>query len=111
MASPEIIILTQENFRKEVLESAVPVVVDFGAEWCGPCKQLVPILDTLADEYKGRVKIGKVDVDEQRELAAQYSVNAVPMVLYFKKGEVADQMIGMRRTLKDLRASFDKLAA
>ena len=110
MAARNIVTLTQENFAKEVLQSATPVVVDFWAEWCGPCKMIAPILDELAEEYDGRVKIGKVNIDDQQTLAAEYSVRAIPTLLLFNQGQVADQIVGLR-SKRDLKASFDRVAA
>ena len=108
MAAPNIVTLTQENFQKEVLQSSTPTLVDFWAEWCGPCKMLAPILDELASEYDGRVRIGKVNIDEHQGLAAQYGIRSIPTLLLFKTGEVADQVIGLR-SKKDLKASFDRV--
>jgi thioredoxin 1 len=110
MASPLIVNLTEENFAQQVLESPTPVLVDFWAEWCGPCKMISPVLDELATEYDGRAKIGKVNVDEQQSLAAQYRVSSIPTLLFFKKGEVADQIVGAR-SKRDLKASLDRVAA
>ncbi len=110
MAALNIAALTQENFGAEVLKSPTPVLVDFWAEWCGPCKMIAPILDELAEEYEGRVRIGKVNIDEQQELAAQYGVRAIPTLLLFRNGEVADQIVGLR-SKKDIKASFDRVAA
>jgi thioredoxin 1 len=110
MASPHIISLTQENFALEVLQSTSPVLVDFWAEWCGPCKMIAPILDELADEYDGRVKIGKVNIDEQQGVAAEYGIRAIPTLLLFHKGQVADQIIGLR-SKRDLKTSFDRVVA
>ena len=108
MASPNLVTFTQDNFQSEVLQSAEPVLVDFWAEWCGPCKMIAPVLDELAGEYAGKVKIGKVNIDEYQAVAAQYGVRAIPTLLLFKGGQVADQMVGMR-SKKDLKASIDRV--
>jgi thioredoxin 1 len=110
MASQKIISLTKENFAQEVLQSPLPVLVDFWAEWCGPCKMIAPILDELAEEYDGRVKIGKVNIDEQQAVAAEYGIRAIPTLLLFHKGQVADQIVGLH-SKRDLKASFDRVAA
>ena len=110
MAAANIITLTQNNFSQEVLQSSTPVLVDFWAQWCGPCKALTPILDELADEYDGRVKIGKVNIDDEQALAAEYGVRAIPTLLLFNQGQVADQIVGLR-SKRDLKASFDRVAA
>jgi len=109
MASPLISALTQDNFDKEVLQSATPVLVDFWAEWCGPCKMIAPLLDELADEYDGKVKIGKVNIDEQQALATKYGIRAIPTLLLINKGEVAEQMVGAK-SKRDLKASLDRIA-
>lgn len=110
MAAANIVTLTQDNFSKEVLESSQPVLVDFWAEWCGPCKMLAPILDELAQEYDGRVRIGKVNIDEHQGLAAQFGIRSIPTLLLFQQGQVADQIVGLR-SKRDLKASFDRVAA
>ncbi len=110
MAAANIVTLTQDNFSKEVLESAQPVLVDFWAEWCGPCKMLAPILDELAQEYEGRVRVAKVNIDEYQGLAAQFGIRSIPTLLLFKQGQVADQIVGLR-SKRDLKASFDRVAA
>jgi thioredoxin 1 len=110
MAAPSILTLTQDNFAEKVLQSPTPVLVDFWAEWCGPCKMLAPVLSELADEYDGRVKIGKVNVDEQQGLATEYGIRAIPTLLLFQNGQVADQIVGAR-SKRDLKASFDRVAA
>ena len=109
MAGPNIVTLTQENFAAEVLKAPMPVLVDFWAEWCGPCKMIGPILDELAEEYSGRVKIGKVNIDHDQELASQFGVRAIPTLLLFHQGQVADQMVGLR-SKRDLKASLDRVA-
>jgi thioredoxin 1 len=109
MASPLISALTQDNFEKEVLQSAMPVLVDFWAEWCGPCKMIAPLLDELADEYDGKIKIGKVNIDEQQELATKYGIRAIPTLLLINKGQVAEQMVGAK-SKRDLKASLDRVA-
>ncbi|HVU08225.1 MAG TPA: thioredoxin [Verrucomicrobiae bacterium] len=110
MASPLIVTLTQENFAQQVLQSPVPVLVDFWAEWCGPCKMIAPLLDELADEYDGRVKIGKVNSDENQTLAAEYGIRAIPTLLLFNKGQITDQIVGAR-SKRDLKTSLDRVAA
>ena len=86
--------LTQSNFKAEVLESEVPVLVDFWADWCMPCKMLAPILEQVAEENDGKIKIGKVNADEQGELAAEHNIVSLPTLLLFKDGEVVNQQIG-----------------
>ena len=90
------IILTSDNFESEVIASEIPVLVDFWAPWCGPCKMLGPVISQIADEYEGKVKVGKVNVDEEEELAAQYGVQSIPTVLLFKGGEVVEQSLGFK---------------
>ena len=109
MASPLIVTLTQENFAQQVLQSQSPVLVDFWAEWCGPCKMIAPLLDELADEYQGKVSIGKVNIDDHQSLATEYGVRAIPTLLLFQNGQVAEQIVGLR-SKRDLKASFDKVS-
>jgi len=85
---------TDQNFEQEVLKSDVPVVIDFWAIWCGPCKLIAPIMDELAETYDGRAKIGKLDVDVNQQTAIKYGVRSIPTVLFFKDGEVKDIVIG-----------------
>jgi thioredoxin 1 len=102
--------LTKDNFDQQVLKSITPVLVDFWAEWCGPCKMIAPILDELSDEYAGKVTIGKVNIDDQQNLATEYGVRAIPTLLLFHDGQVAEQIVGLR-SKRDLKASFDKLTS
>lgn len=90
------IILTEENFEEEVLNSDIPVLVDFWATWCGPCKMLSPVIAQIAEEKNGEIKVGKVNVDEEMELAAEYQVASIPTVLLFKDGEVVETSIGFK---------------
>ena len=101
---------TSGNFDTEVLQSETPVVVDFWASWCGPCRMVSPILDELASEYQGKVKVVKVNVDEERELAGKYQIQAIPTILFFKDGKLADKVIGAE-SKKSLAARFEKLSS
>lgn len=85
---------TDANFKKEVLESDLPVLVDFWAAWCGPCKMIAPYLEELAKEYAGKMKIGKVDVDVNSKVATRYGVMSIPTIVFLKNGKVMDQLVG-----------------
>ena len=92
--SDQILKLTDDSFDADVLKSDVPVLVDFGAEWCGPCRMIAPILDELAPEYAGKAKIGKLNIDENQATTAQFGVRGIPTLLMFKNGEVAGTQVG-----------------
>ena len=98
------ITISNDNFTTEVIESEIPVVVDFWAEWCGPCKMIGPILEKLSEDYEGKLKVAKVNVDENGELAQKYSVVSIPMLLLFKNGEVINQQVGAvpRETIESM---------
>ena len=86
---------TDDNFEQEVLNSDIPVLVDFYADWCGPCKMIGPVIEELAQEYEGVVKIGKIDVDENQNYSTKYRVMTIPNLIFFKEGEKVDQLIGV----------------
>ena len=90
------IVITSDNFDEVVMQATQPVLVDFWATWCGPCRMLAPVIEELADEYDGKIVVGKIDVDECPELAAEFGVSSIPMVALFRNGEVVQTMVGYR---------------
>ncbi len=94
MSNPDTIILDNANFSHEVLESKLPVLVDFWAPWCGPCRALAPTIHSLATDLSGQAKIGQVDVDENPDLAAEYGVQSIPTLVFFKDGKQVDRIVG-----------------
>lgn len=87
--------VTAQNFDQEVLQSDIPVLVDFWAEWCGPCRMLAPTVDAIAGEYSGRLKVCKVDIDKDPSIAGRYGIMSIPTLILFKGGNIAEQMVGM----------------
>ena len=111
MANANVMTLGADNWQKEVVESDKPVLVDFWATWCGPCRQLAPTIDRIADQYAGRVKVGKVNVDDNQDLAMQYGITSIPRVLFFKGGQQPrQQLIGLQREA-DIAKLVDQLLA
>lgn len=97
---------TDDNFQKEVLEADIPVLVDFYADWCGPCKMVAPIVEELAKEYEGKIKIGKLNVDEEADTAGKYRVMSIPTLIFFKNGEPIDMVVGAAAK-KTLQSKID----
>ena len=95
MASESVLELTDDNFETEVLKSEQPVLVDFWAEWCMPCRMLAPMIDELANQYEGRVKVGKVDTDGNRDVSIKFGISAIPTIILFDKGEVVKKFVGV----------------
>jgi thioredoxin 1 len=94
MASEKVMAFTDANFDQEVLQSDIPVLVDFWATWCAPCKAIAPLVDTVADEYAGKIKVGKVNVDENQATPGKFGVRGIPTLILFKGGIVVDQIVG-----------------
>jgi thioredoxin 1 len=108
MSDGAVINVTDASFESDVLQSDVPVLVDFWAPWCGPCKMAAPVLDKIAGEYGGKVRIGKVNVDEERQTAVQYGIMSIPTMFLFKDGQVVDQITGVTPSFEtDLKKKID----
>lgn len=96
MASPNTIHFTDANFEAEAMQAGQPVLVDFWAEWCGPCRAIAPMIDELATNYAGKAKVGKVDIDSNRDLALRFGIQSIPTILLLKDGEVVNKWVGMQ---------------
>ena len=107
MATENVKEFTDQNFETEVLKSDQPVLVDFWAEWCMPCRMLTPTIEKIAKDYAGRVKVGKLDTDANRDVAMKYSISAIPTVILFKNGEVAQKFVGLRKE-QEFKAALDQ---
>ncbi|HEX4797339.1 MAG TPA: thioredoxin [Humisphaera sp.] len=110
MASQNVMEITDQNFENEVLKSQTPVVVDFWAEWCGPCRMLTPIIDKLATQYAGKVKVGKVDTEVNRDIAMKFGITSIPTVMFFKGGTRRNMFIGFRQE-PEIKKIIDELLA
>ena len=104
--NPNVKEFTDTNFETEVLKSAQPVLVDFWAEWCMPCRMLAPTIEKLATDYAGKVKVGKVDTDSNRDISMKYGISAIPTVILFKDGQVAQKFVGLRQE-RDFKEALD----
>ena len=106
MASEQVVEFTEQNFEDEVLKASGPVLVDFWAEWCMPCRMLSPTIEKLAKDYQGKVKVGKVDTDANREIAMKYRIDAIPTVILFRNGQVSQKFVGLKNE-RDFKAALD----
>jgi thioredoxin 1 len=106
MAGDNVVQITDANFEQEVVQSKTPVLVDFWAEWCQPCRRLAPTIEKLATDYAGKVKVGKLDTDANHATASKFGISAIPTVLVFKGGQVAQKFVGLRGE-KDFREALD----
>jgi thioredoxin 1 len=108
MSSPNVVSVNESNFDAEVVNTDTPVLVDFWAEWCGPCKMIAPILDEIAREKGAAIKVAKVNVDENQGLSSKFGIRAIPTLLFFKNGSVREQIVGMT-SKRDLIAKLEAL--
>ena len=110
MASENVKEITDQNFEQEVAAATEPVLVDFWAEWCMPCRMLAPTIEKIAADYAGKVKVGKVDTDANRDISMKFGISAIPTVLLFKDGQVVQKFVGLRQD-KEFRAALDQALA
>lgn len=106
MAGANLVVFTAANFDKLVLQSPIPVLVDFWAEWCGPCRMVAPLLEQIADTHPGKVLVGKVNVDTEQALAAKYGIQSIPAFFIFKNGEIAEQFIGAQHSRQSIESKL-----
>ena len=90
------LVLTDDNFEEEVIKAETPVLVDFWAEWCGPCRMIGPVIEEIAEEFAGKIKVGKLNVDQNQGTAAKYRISSIPTLLFFKGGKLVEQMVGVQ---------------
>ena len=107
--SENVIEITDSSFENEVAQSDIPVLVDFWAEWCGPCRLIAPTIEELADEYKDKVKFGKIDTDKNRDVPVKFDIQAIPTIILFNKGQIAHKFVGLT-SKDDFKAELDTLA-
>lgn len=108
MASIQVQTFTGSDFEENVLQSSLPVMVDFWAAWCGPCKMLAPVVEKIAEQYAGRLVVGKLNVDDNVDIAARYGVMSIPTLIFFRNGEVVDKVVGYRSP-RELAAVIDRI--
>lgn len=106
MAGQNVVEFTDQNFEQEVINSETPVLVDFWAEWCMPCRMLAPTIDKIAKDYAGKVKVGKLDTDANRDVSIKYGISAIPTVILFKGGQVVQKFVGLRQE-RDFKEALD----